>query len=181
MSGATAAGAPRPVRRMTRKRRRMIILLACALCLGTAAALTLSAFSDSMVFFVAPSDVATKAPVGRSFRLGGLVEAGSLQHIQQDGRPAVRFRVTDGGASVDVVYVGILPDLFREGQGVVSLGRLRPDGVFNASEVLAKHDETYMPKDVEEALKKSGHWNPDQGPPPPASTWNNLSTAKAGE
>ncbi|HEY2131831.1 MAG TPA: cytochrome c maturation protein CcmE [Acetobacteraceae bacterium] len=162
---------------MTRKRRRLIILLACLLCLGTAATLTLMAFSDSMVFFVAPSDIATKAPVGRSFRLGGLVEAGSLRHVQQDGQPAARFRVTDGGAAVDVVYVGILPDLFREGQGVVALGRLGPDGVFTASEVLAKHDETYMPKDVADALKKSGHWNPDQGPPPPAATWNALTPA----
>jgi cytochrome c-type biogenesis protein CcmE len=176
MSGASVAGRPAP-RRMTRKRRRLIILLACMLCLGTATALTLAAFSDSMVFFVAPSDIATKAPVGRSFRLGGLVEAGSLQHVQQNGQPAARFRVTDGGAAVDVVYVGILPDLFREGQGVVALGKLRPDGVFAASEVLAKHDETYMPKDVADALKKSGHWNPDQGPPPPAATWNALTPA----
>jgi cytochrome c-type biogenesis protein CcmE len=74
----------------------------------------------------------------------------------------------------------VLPDLFREGQGVVTLGALRPDGSFSASEVLAKHDATYMPKDVEEALKKSGHWNPDTGPPPPASTWNTLNPAKAG-
>jgi cytochrome c-type biogenesis protein CcmE len=157
------------MRRMTRKRRRLIILLACMACLGTATALTLAAFSNSMVFFVAPSDIATKAPVGRSFR--------SLQHVQQNGQPAARFRVTDGGAAVDVVYVGILPDLFREGQGVVALGKLRPDGVFAASEVLAKHDETYMPKDVADALKKSGHWNPDQGPPPPAATWNALTPA----
>jgi len=79
-----------------------------------------------------------------------------------------------------VEYVGLLPDLFREGQGVVTLGALRPDGSFAASEVLAKHDATYMPKDVEEALKKSGHWNPDTGPPPPAATWNTLTPAKSG-
>ena len=82
------------------------------------------------------------------------------------------FKVTDGTASVDVSYKGILPDLFREGQGVVALGNMQPDGSFRASEVLAKHDESYMPKEVAEALKKSGRWNPAAGPPPPASTWN---------
>ena len=184
----SASIAGRPARRMTRKRRRIIILVACAVCLGTAAALMLSAFSSDMVFFVAPSEIATKAPVGRSFRLGGLVQAGSLRHTTIGGKPAATFRVTDGGASVEVNYIGILPDLFREGQGVVTLGKIQPDGVFTASEVLAKHDETYMPKDVEEALKKTGHWNPAKGPPPPAATWNALavpatipvSAAKAG-
>jgi cytochrome c-type biogenesis protein CcmE len=172
--------AGRPQRRMTRKRRRLIVLLVCGVCLGTAAALMLSAFSSDMVFFVAPSQIATKAPIGRSFRLGGLVQAGSLKHFMQDGQPAVRFRVTDGAASVGVVYIGILPDLFREGQGVVTLGKLGPGGVFDASEVLAKHDETYMPKDVEEALKRTGHWNPAMGPPPPAATWDNMNvSAKA--
>jgi cytochrome c-type biogenesis protein CcmE len=112
------------------------------------------------------------------FRLGGLVQAGSLQRSEQAGRPSARFRVTDGSASVEVNYTGILPDLFREGQGVVTLGRLRPEGTFAAEEVLAKHDETYMPKEVADALKKSGHWNPDQGPPPSADTWNKLAAAK---
>ena len=79
---------------------------------------------------------------------------------------------------MDVTYVGILPDLFREGQGVVTLGSLERDGTFRAQEVLAKHDETYMPKDVADALKKSGRWNPASGPPPPASTWNMLTPAK---
>jgi cytochrome c-type biogenesis protein CcmE len=79
-----------------------------------------------------------------------------------------------------VTYVGILPDLFREGQGVVTLGAMQPDGTFRASEVLAKHDATYMPKDVEDALKKSGHWNPSAGPPPPAATWNTMPIGKAG-
>ena len=88
--------------------------------------------------------------------------------------------MTDGGATVKVTYVGILPDLFREGQGVVAFGALRQDGTFRASEVLAKHDETYMPKDVEQALKKAGHWNPDAGPPPPASTWNTLVPKQSG-
>jgi cytochrome c-type biogenesis protein CcmE len=88
--------------------------------------------------------------------------------------------VTDGASSVEVTYNGILPDLFREGQGVVALGTLRRDGTFVASEVLAKHDETYMPREVADALKKSGHWNPDAGPPPPASTWNALPGKGAG-
>ncbi|MBN8890845.1 MAG: cytochrome c biogenesis protein CcmE [Rhodospirillales bacterium 70-18] len=165
---------------MTRKRRRLILVLTCLAGLGGAAGLTLSAFSDNMVFFVAPSDFATKAPKpGHSFRMGGLVEAGSLQRATVDGKPVARFRVTDGGATVNVQYGGILPDLFREGQGIVALGTLRPDGSFLASEVLAKHDETYMPKDVADALKKSGHWNPAEGPPPPASTWNTLEVGRA--
>ncbi|MGE0420426.1 MAG: cytochrome c maturation protein CcmE [Acetobacteraceae bacterium] len=162
---------------MTRKRRRLWILLACGLGLGSATALVLSAFSDNLVFFVSPSDLATATPNGRTMRLGGLVEKGSVHRITQ-GKPAATFEVTDGNATVKVTYAGLLPDLFREGQGVVTLGVLQPDGTFRASEVLAKHDETYMPKEVAEALKKSGHWNPDAGPPPPASTWNDLAPAK---
>lgn len=147
--------------RMTRKRRRLLWVLAGLACLGAAMGLVLSALNDNLTFFVAPSDIATKAPApGRSFRIGGLVETGSLTRIRQDGKPAAQFKVTDGGGSVQVIYVGILPDLFREGQGVVALGTLRADGVFAASEVLAKHDETYMPKEVAEALKKSGQWKP---------------------
>ena len=166
---------------MTRKSRRLVMLLACGLGLGSAAALTLSAFSNTLVFFVAPSEIASKAPApGRVFRLGGLVQAGSVQRVERDGKPTAQFRVTDGAAAVEVQYTGILPDLFREGQGVVTMGRMQPDGIFRADEVLAKHDETYMPKDVADALKKSGHWNPDQGPPPPAATWNTLTTERAG-
>ena len=164
---------------MTRKKRRLTVLLACGLGLGSATALTLSAFQDTLVFFLAPSELAAKAPTpGRSFRLGGLVENGSLTRGMEDGKPDARFRITDGGATVDVRYVGILPDLFREGQGVVTLGSLSPDGTFRASEVLAKHDETYMPKDVADALKKAGRWNPGEGPPPPASTWNTTTAAR---
>jgi cytochrome c-type biogenesis protein CcmE len=166
---------------MTRKRRRLWILVACGLGLGSATALALSAFRDNLVFFLAPSDLAGKASApGRTFLLGGLVEQGSVQRSTDDGHPAAKFRVTDGGASVEVTYVGILPDLFREGQGVVTLGAMRPDGTFRASEVLAKHDETYMPKDVADALKKSGHWSPSAGPPPPAATWNTMQVRKAG-
>jgi cytochrome c-type biogenesis protein CcmE len=160
---------------MTRKRRRLWLLVACGIGLGSATALALTAFRDNLVFFVAPSEIAEKAPPpGRTFRLGGLVEQGSVHRGKDAGRPTAEFRVTDGKGTVEVSYVGILPDLFREGQGVVALGTMRPDGTFRASEVLAKHDETYMPKDVADALKKTGHWNPNAGPPPPASTWNAL-------
>ncbi len=167
---------------MTRKHRRMVMLLACGLGLGSAAALTLSALGSSMTFFLAPAEIATKHPApGREFRLGGLVEAGSLQRREQDGSPTARFVLTDGKGSVTVSYAGILPDLFREGQGIVALGSLDRSGVFRASEVLAKHDETYMPKEVVDALKKSGRWDPAKGGPPAAATWNDMSLAKAGQ
>lgn len=166
---------------MTRKRRRLWILLACGLGLGSATALTLAAFSENLVFFVAPSDIAAKhLAAGRTLRLGGLVEAGSVQKAVVDGQPAARFRVTDGKHDIAVSYVGILPDLFREGQGVVTLGELQPDGSFRASEVLAKHDENYMPKDVADALKRAGYWKPNQGPPPPAARWDAMTVRKAG-
>lgn len=172
---------------MTRKRRRMVVVLACMAGLGSAAALSLNAFSDNMVFFVAPSDIAEhiagpgRASPGRTLRLGGLVEVGSVERIQDHGTPLAHFRITDNRAAINVTYNGILPDLFREGQGVVTLGTLLPDGSFHASEVLAKHDETYMPKDVADALKKSGQWRPEDGAPPPAATWNTMNVQnKAG-
>ena len=163
---------------MTRKRRRLILLLVCGLGLGSATALTLFAFSDNLVFFVTPSDLAKENPGSRSVRLGGLVEQGTLER-SSGGQPTARFRVTDGTASVAVTYRGLLPDLFREGQGVVALGNIQPDGTFKASEVLAKHDENYMPKEVADALKKSGRWNPATGAPPPASTWNSPAVKAA--
>ena len=163
---------------MTRKRRRLWIMLACGLGLGSATALALTAFRNNLVFFVSPSDLAARATPGRTLRLGGLVEQGSVQRATEAGKPATRFRVTDGRATVEVRFTGVLPDLFREGQGVVALGTLRADGTFNASEVLAKHDETYMPKDVADALKRSGHWNPSAGPPPPAATWDTMAVPK---
>jgi cytochrome c-type biogenesis protein CcmE len=146
---------------MTRKRRRLYVVGLGMLGLFAAAALVLTAFEENLVFFYSPSDLAEKTlPPGRPVRLGGLVEEGSIE--RRDGL-TVHFRVTDLSQSTPVVYQGLLPDLFREGQGVVTEGTLGPDGVFVASEVLAKHDETYMPPEVVEALKKSGQWQPEKG------------------
>jgi cytochrome c-type biogenesis protein CcmE len=164
---------------MTRKTQRLLGLLVCGIGLGSAAALTLSAFSDNLVFFVSPSDLAKSDRSGRQARLGGLVEQGTVAR-SSDGHAGARFKITDGSASVPVVFNGILPDLFREGQGVVALGVEQSDGVFHASEVLAKHDETYMPKEVADALKKSGRWNPAAGAPRPASTWNRPASGPPG-
>jgi cytochrome c-type biogenesis protein CcmE len=163
----------------SRKRRRMWILLLCAIGLGSATALTLTAFQDNLVFFRSPSDILAgeqRPTPERAFRLGGLVESGSVerQPAVAGQRPVVHFRVTDGAHAVPVVYQGVLPDLFREGQGVVTMGKLGVDGVFRASEVLARHDETYMPPEVADALKRAGHWNPAQGAAPPPATWNTL-------
>jgi cytochrome c-type biogenesis protein CcmE len=142
---------------MTRKQQRLGLLALGMTALAGATALVLTAFSSNLVFFYSPSDLKTQAiAVDRRMRIGGLVEQQSVSH-DADGR-TVSFRVTDGKTDIDVVYHGILPDLFREGQGVVAEGRLEPDGVFAASTVLAKHDEKYMPREVVDALKKSGHW-----------------------
>jgi cytochrome c-type biogenesis protein CcmE len=146
---------------MTRKQRRLAII-GCALgVLGLAAALVLNALRDSIVFFSTPSMVAEQhiAP-GRRFRLGGLVQPDSLK---RGDNLAITFEVADSNAKLPVAYTGILPDLFREGQGVVAEGMLDGSGVFKADTVLAKHDETYMPKDVADALKKQGHWKDDYG------------------
>lgn len=148
-----------PRRALTAKRRRLYILLAAAVALGGATALILNAFHDSIVFFVTPTDLKTKPDLrNRKIRIGGLVEKGSVR--KSAGTSVVRFAITDLTNRVEVTYRGILPDLFREGQGVVAEGRIGADGVFRASEVLAKHDETYMPKEVADALKKSGRWRP---------------------
>jgi cytochrome c-type biogenesis protein CcmE len=155
---------------VTRKRRRLYVLLLGLLGLGTATALTLAAFQDHLVFFYSPTDIATrKAPHDRSMRIGGLVEVGSIERTAGQGQPEIRFRVTDMASAVPVVFSGVVPDLFREGQGVVANGRLGPDGVFRASELLARHDENYMPTEVAEALKRSGHWK-EGDPPPNANT-----------
>jgi len=124
--------------------------------LGVAATLVLNAFQSNLVFFLTPTQVAAnEAPRDRSFRIGGLVEAGSV--VRDKDALTVRFRVTDTAKTIPVTYTGILPDLFREGKGVVAQGRIGTDGVFKASEVLAKHDENYMPPEAAEALKKAGH------------------------
>jgi cytochrome c-type biogenesis protein CcmE len=122
--------------------------------LAAAAALILTAFQQNLVFFFTPSQVAAnEAPLGRTFRIGGLVESGSVKR-QTDG-VTVRFIVTDTAKSIPVMYRGALPDLFREGKGVVAQGRIGADGVFQASEVLAKHDENYMPPEAADALKRA--------------------------
>jgi len=142
---------------MTRKRRRLLALAVGLGLLGAATAMVLAAFNDNLVFFYGPSDLVAKAiPAGRRFRVGGLVETQSLQ--REAGGSSVDFRVTDGKTDLLVIYEGALPDLFREGQGVVAEGRLRADGVFVATSVLAKHDEKYMPPEVADALKKAGRW-----------------------
>lgn len=168
---------------MTRKRRRLMALLLAGLGLGSATTLTLIAFQDNLVFFRAPSDIMREAPSPeRAFRLGGLIETGSIEReLSPEGRPVARFRVTDGAHTIPVTYTGVLPDLFREGQGVVTLGRLGPDGLFRATEVLARHDETYMPPEVADALRRAGHWNPAQGAAPPAALWNTMNPARPRE
>jgi cytochrome c-type biogenesis protein CcmE len=146
---------PKPSRAATRKTRRLYIVLAGMTMLGLAAGLTLFAMQDSLVFFYTPSDLVDKAvKPGQRVRLGGLVADGS---VEKDGT-TVRFVVTDMSAELPVTYTGILPDLFSEGQGVVAEGSLLPDGRLEATTVLAKHDENYMPKEVADKLKESGRW-----------------------
>ncbi len=144
---------------MTRKRRRLIIVLAGMALLSGAVGLVLTALDENLSYFYQPSELST-APLGRAIRLGGLVEEGSLDR-QADG-VTVTFRITDLAESVPVTYRGLLPDLFREGQSVITEGTLGPDGTFVAREVLAKHDETYMPREVVDALKKAGQWRGGQ-------------------
>ena len=146
----------------SRKNRRLALILGGLVFLWTAAALVLTAFEDSVVFFFSPTDLADRqlAP-GQRIRVGGLVEAGSVARGPGDGE--IRFQVTDGTTTLPIRFVGVLPDLFREGQGVVAQGSLAGD-TFEAEEVLAKHDETYMPPEVADALKRQGHWQPDGAP-----------------
>ena len=135
----------------TRKKRLYLVLL-ILIGIATATGLAINAFNENLMFFYSPSEVvAGKAPTDHPFRVGGLVTNGSVQR-QEDGL-TVRFDLTDNEKTVTVQYTGILPDLFREGQGIVSMGRLRRDGVFVADEVLAKHDENYMPPEVADTLK----------------------------
>jgi cytochrome c-type biogenesis protein CcmE len=144
---------------MTRKQRRLVLIGSALGVLALAAVLVLSALRDSIVFFNSPTDVVEKKIVaGQRIRLGGLVKPGTLTRGEELN---VRFEVTDGKSIIPVAYKGILPDLFREGQGVVTEGSLDQAGLFRADNVLAKHDETYMPKEVADALKKQGHWKDD--------------------
>jgi cytochrome c-type biogenesis protein CcmE len=141
---------------MTRRQRRLMLIGAGGAVLAVAVALVLVALKDSIVFFNSPTDVVEKhvAP-GTRIRLGGLVKPGS---IARGSNLAVRFAVTDGNKEIAVAYSGVLPDLFREGQGVVAEGAVDGAGVFEADTILAKHDENYMPREVADALKKQGHW-----------------------
>ncbi|WP_029354077.1 cytochrome c maturation protein CcmE [Bosea sp. 117] len=146
---------------MTRKGRRLVLIGSALGVLAIAAGLMLYALTDTIVFFRSPSEIAAEHPApGTRLRLGGLVKQGSVEK-QDDAH--IRFVVTDGGADVRVGYTGLLPDLFREGQGVVAEGQLLPDGSFRADSVLAKHDEKYMPKEVADALKKQGVWKEGEG------------------
>ena len=141
---------------MKRRHKRIGIIVAGIAGLGIAAFFVANAFRNNLVFFFSPTQVAAKeAPVNRTFRIGGLVEEGTLQR-DNDGL-TVRFTVTDTAASIPVVYKGRLPDLFKEGRGCVAQGRLGDDGVFRAEEVLAKHDENYMPPEAGEAIDKAKH------------------------
>lgn len=138
-----------------RRDQRLIVIGAAGALLALAAFLTVSGLSSSVVYFFAPSELAARAEPGRTIRLGGLVAEGSVRH---DADGAVRFTVTDGAGETEVRYAGVLPDLFREGQGVVAEGLYTPGAAFEATRVLAKHDENYMPHEVAEALKQRGEW-----------------------
>ncbi|MEJ0094773.1 MAG: cytochrome c maturation protein CcmE [Methylocella sp.] len=141
---------------MTRKQRRLTLICSSLFALSLAVGLVMFALRDNIVFFYGPSELAQKAPSpGSRLRLGGLVKQGSLQ---REGNQTVRFAVTDMKQEVEVTYTGLLPDLFREGQGVVAEGTLGQDNLFRADSVLAKHDERYMPREVADALKKQGVW-----------------------
>jgi len=146
---------------MTRKQRRLVLIGSGMAVLAFAVALMLNALRDSIVFFNSPSDVVEKhVPAGTRIRLGGLVKNSSIVRGKD---LSVRFEVTDGKNGITVNYQGVLPDLFREGQGVVAEGALDAGGTFKADSILAKHDENYMPKEVADALKRSGHWKDDYG------------------
>ncbi len=146
---------------MKRKHKRLSFIVLALLALASAAGLVLNAFEDNIVFFHSPTEIVQKdlRPEQR-LRVGGLVEQGTVKQTGQDA--VMSFRITDLTTSLTVNFKGILPDLFREGQGVVAEGHYR-NGVFVAAEVLAKHDETYMPKEVADALKKSGEWKGQVG------------------
>ncbi|HEX5211856.1 MAG TPA: cytochrome c maturation protein CcmE [Pseudolabrys sp.] len=146
---------------MTRKQRRLVLIGGSIGALALALGLVLNALSGSIVFFNSPTDIKEKQiAAGTRVRIGGLVKDGS---VQRGDKLRIRFEVTDGKNDVPVKFQGIVPDLFREGQGVVAEGKLEPGGILDADTVLAKHDERYMPKEVVDALKKSGRWEESEG------------------
>jgi len=143
------------------RKRRLIGVLVIIIGVGVAAVVAIKSLNENMLFFVSPSDVTEQnLPAGKRFRLGGLVAGGSVSRASDS--LAVTFDVTDGAQTTQVRFDGILPDLFREGQGVIAIGALTESGLFEASEVLAKHDENYMPPEVADALEKAGHTEPMQ-------------------
>jgi cytochrome c-type biogenesis protein CcmE len=146
---------------MTRKQRRLVLIGSSIGVLALAVGLMLNALNGSIVFFNSPSDIKEKhVAAGTRIRIGGLVKDGS---VQRGDNMRIRFEVTDGKNDVPVTFQGIVPDLFREGQGVVAEGKIEPGGTLDADTVLAKHDERYMPKEVVDALKKSGRWDESEG------------------
>jgi cytochrome c-type biogenesis protein CcmE len=139
---------------MTPRRQRLLLVAAALVGVGIAVALALRAFQENLLYFYSPSQVSRgEAPADKRFRVGGIVVVGSV--LRESGSLTVRFRLTDTQHELPVSYTGILPDLFREGQGIVTYGRLESDGLFAADEVLAKHDENYMPPDVADSLRKA--------------------------
>ena len=162
----TTIGTPAPASRgMTRKQRRLVLISLALGVLGLAAGLVLYSLSGSITLFQSPTDVVEKnLQPGTRMRLGGLVEGGS---VRRGENMEVAFAVTDGRTTIPVTYRGILPDLFRDGQGVVTDGVLGPDRSFRADSVLARHDENYMPKEVADSLKRQGHWKPGDPAPNP--------------
>ena len=139
---------------MKKRHKRIVFIVTSLAALGAATWLVLGAFRNNLVFFFSPTQVAAKeAPVGRTFRIGGLVEAGSLKR-DTDGL-TIRFAVTDTATTLPVVYKGILPDLFKEGRGCVAQGKVGPDGIFYADQIMAKHDENYMPPEAARALDQA--------------------------
>lgn len=148
---------------MTPKRQRMWIIIAGLVSLAIAVAIILSTFSDNLVFFYSPSELKEKNIGSQTIRIGGLVKEGSIK--KENDSLSIYFVLTDLKQEVAVQYTGLLPNLFRENQGIVAHGHLNPNGVFTADELLAKHDENYMPKEVADALKKSGQWKPEKNAP----------------
>ena len=141
---------------MKPKHQRLVFFLISAIMISVALTLILKTFNQNLVFFYSPSDLVEKSiPPTQMIRVGGLVESGSISHPAPD---VITFTITDTKTSLRISYKGLIPTLFREGQGVIAEGKLQPDGSISASQILAKHDENYMPPEVAAALKKSGHW-----------------------